>query len=48
MWQRNITEKGMTQNMVRINREANTRRQKPKLKGRGTGEERRRKGKMGD
>jgi hypothetical protein len=38
--QRNIIEKGMTQNMERKNMGANGRRQKPKVEGRGKGEDR--------
>jgi hypothetical protein len=44
----NIIERRMTQNMERINREANWQRQKPKVKERGKGEDKSRKGKQGD
>jgi len=48
MGKRNIIEKGMTQNMERINRGENGRRRKLKVKGRGKVEESKWKGKTGD
>jgi hypothetical protein len=47
MGKRNVIGKGMKQNMERINRWANGRRQKPKVKRRGKGEDRRGKGEKG-